>query len=309
MGGARGESFGPFSFQSVRRRPALKAQAPGTKKDNGLLAGKMRRVIAEALGVFAGTYVLMVGTMAVFQREMIYHPGSFAKSPAEVGLAEMTPVALKAADGWTVTHWYAPPSSQGAHTVVLFHGNAGTIADRSHKARAFLDAGHGVLLAEYRGFGGNPGKPSEEGLYEDARAVMRWLVTHGVPGNLIVLYGESLGTGVAVQMACEHRVKALLLEAPYTRLPDLAPPYLFPGLAEVLMVDRFETIDKVPALDIPLLVIHGERDITVPVSQGRAILTAATAHKEGVFLNEAGHNDIWDHAQEQVLDFLKRVTR
>lgn len=268
-------------------------------------------MIAETLGVFAGGYALLVGGLAVFQREMIYHPTADRLDPAEVGVPEMVPVPVRTADGLVVTGWYAPPAAGHAATVVFFHGNAGTLAHRAGKARRLLDAGYGVLLAGYRGYGGNPGKPSEQGLYADARAALGWLMTRGVPECRLVLYGESLGTGVAVQMAAERaELAALVLEAPFTRLPDLAPPYLLPGMAEALMVDRYDSLSKIADNRAPLLILHGEQDTLVPAAMGRRVLDAAQGAKEGLFLPPAGHNDIWDHGGvDRLLDFLARTTR
>lgn len=265
-------------------------------------------MIAETLGVFAGGYALLVGGMAVFQRDIIYHPSSQMVDPAQAGVPEMSPVPVRTQDNLVITGWYAPATRPQAATIALFHGNAGTLAHRAHKARVLLDAGYGVFLVGYRGYGGNPGRPSEAGLYDDSRAVMAWLSTQGIPQSRLVAYGESLGTGIAVQMATEHpELAALVLEAPFTRLPDLAPAYLLPGFADMLMVDRYDSLGKLPNVQAPLLILHGEHDGVVPVNMGRQMFAAATGDKEGAFLAQAGHNDLWDHGGgERVLEFLSR---
>jgi fermentation-respiration switch protein FrsA (DUF1100 family) len=269
------------------------------------------RVIAETLGFFAGGYALLVGGLAVFQRDMIYHPGRDLVSPAQAGVPEMTPTPLPTADGLKITGWYAPPREEGGAIVVFYHGNAGTLAHRAHKARILMNAGHGVYLAGYRGYGGNPGRPSEEGLYADARAALDWLAGTGVPASRVIVYGESLGTGVAVQMAAERPdLGAVVLEAPFTRLPDLAPPVVVPALADMLMVDRYDSASKIAALRPPLLIVHGQQDGVVPVSMGRRMQELATCEKQAVFLPQAGHNDLWEMgAAEMVLDFLSRRAR
>lgn len=266
-------------------------------------------VIADTLGVFAGGYALLTGGLAGFQRDMIYYPGSDRGEPAEAGVPEMVSVPVCTEDGLVITGWYAPPAQADAATIVLFHGNAGTIANRAHKARILLDAGYGVFLVGYRGYGGNPGRPSEAGLYCDARAVLVWLVARGVPSGRLVVYGESLGTGIAVQMSAEFPdLAALVLEAPFTRMPDLAP-YLLPGFAEMLMVDRYESLSKIVTNQAPLLILHGEHDGVVPVSMGRQMLAAAPGKKEGAFLSQASHNDLWDHGGgDRLLSFLAKHT-
>lgn len=266
-------------------------------------------MLVETLGVFAGGYALLVGGLAMFQRDMIYHPGSEQADPSECGVPEMAPVPVRTQDGLAITGWYAPPTREHAATIVYFHGNAGTLAHRAHKARILMDAGYGVFLAGYRGYGGNPGRPSEAGLYADARAALGWLNARGVPFDRIVVYGESLGTGVATQMAYEtENLAALVLEAPFTRLVELAPPFLLPGMADMLMVDRFDSLGRIAANRAPLLVLHGEHDGVVPVAMGRRILAAAQSEKDEAFLPRAGHNDIWEHGgREKLLEFLTRV--
>ncbi len=268
-------------------------------------------VLLEAMAILAAGYLLAVFALALMQRSLIYHPGHGAVEPSEVGLDRMVPVPVRAADGWIATGWYAPPSDPRAPTVVFFHGNGGTIANRAHKARSFLEAGYGLFLVGYRGYGGNRGRPTERGLYADGRGVLQWFTTRGLTEAQLILYGESLGGGVAVQMAVEHaEVAAVILEAPFTRLPDLAPPILLPGLAELLMVDTFDNIAKIAKLAMPLLVVHGDKDAVVPPAMGRAVLAAADTIKDGVFLPDAGHNDIWEQGGDNaVLDFLQRRVR
>jgi fermentation-respiration switch protein FrsA (DUF1100 family) len=265
-------------------------------------------VLLNVLGFLVGGYVLLLLGLAFLQRDMIYHPGKQRVLPDEVGLAEMVPVPLKAADGWIVTSWYAPPREPRFPTIVFFHGNAGTNADRALKARILLDAGYGVFLAEYRGFGGNPGRPTEKGITADAMAAMSWLVTRGIPVTHLALYGESLGSGVATRMAVAFPdVAALVLEAPFTRLPDMAPPVLPTALADLLMLDKYDNLARVPKLAMPLLIVHGERDSLVPPSMGRRLLAATDTIKESAFLPNAGHNDIWQQGGDTVvLDFLAR---
>ena len=267
----------------------------------------MLKIMLEALLVFGGLYLLLIAGVAMGQRGMIFHPDTTRSDPAEADVPEMVPVPLKADDGWPVTGWYAPPRGPNKPTVVFFHGNAGTIASRAFKARALLDAGHGVFLVEYRGYGGTLGRPSEKGLYADGRAVIQWLIGRGVAASRLVLYGESLGSGVAMEMTRLIQPMMVVLECPFTSLPDLAPSFILPGLARLLMLDHFDNLSKMAGLTAPLLVVHGEQDETVPVAMGHALLKAADTIKDGVFLPTAHHGDLWDHgAGEHVLDFIRR---
>lgn len=263
-------------------------------------------MMKTALGL-GGIYLLLVILVALMQRSMIYHPDTTRTRPDEAGVPEMVPVPLKAPDGWIGTSWYASPKTPSRPTIVFFHGNSGTLADRAHKARAFLDAGFGVLLVGYRGYGGNAGRPSEKGLYADGEAAIRWLTGQGVPARRVVLYGESLGSGVAMEMAIRREVMMVVLECPFTSLADLAPPYVLPPLAQLFTWDRYENLIKAPSLRVPLLVVHGEKDELVPVTMGHAVLNAADTIKEGLFIPEAHHNDLWDHgAGKRIIDFISR---
>ncbi len=254
-----------------------------------------------------GLGALLMGGLAGVQRDLIYHPGLGEDDPAKAGVPDMLRVRFQTEDGLTLTSWYAAPAQEDRATLVLFHGNAGSLSHRAGKARQILDAGFGLLMLGYRGFSGNPGRPSEAGLYADARAALAWLRDGGTQSGQTVLYGESLGTGVAVQMAVERDcAAALVLEAAYTSLPALVPDYLVPGLASLLMVDRFDTLSKIGRVRQPTLLVHGGMDGLVPPGMARALAKAA---RDGVvetaFMPSAGHTDIWDlGGGRAILDFV-----
>ena len=264
-------------------------------------------MITTILGGVTASYLMLVGGMAIGQRGMIYFPSDPGTAPEQAGVPEMSPVPVSTADGLEIHGWYAPPRQPGAALVVLFHGNTGHLSHRATKARLFLDLGFGVFLVGYRGYGSNPGSPSEQGLYADSRAVLNWLLSNGTDVNRICLYGESLGTGVAVQMATEYPVGTVILEAPFTRLPDLAPPILIPPLPDWLMVDHYDSQAKISSLQAPLLIMHGDCDTTVPSFMGRSLFKAALTEKESLFVAAAGHNDLWNYGGGTVAaDFMRR---
>ena len=203
----------------------------------------------------------------------------------------METVSFPTGDGLTLTAWYRAPAAPGGAVIVHFHGNAGHRGDRAPLMRPYLDAGFGVLLTDYRGYGGNPGKPTEAGLYADGRAALAYLAGRGVAADRVVLYGESLGTAVAVRLATEQRVGAVVLEAPFTSAVDIgAAAYPFVPV-RWLMLDRFNSLSRIAHIGAPLLVLHGGMDATVPIAHGRRILAAAAEPKEGRFYDAAGHND------------------
>ncbi|MEE8202279.1 MAG: alpha/beta hydrolase [Alphaproteobacteria bacterium] len=266
--------------------------------------------IAPLLRFFAFAitgYAALVGALYLGQRRMMYFPDASVPSPAMWGVPEMQPVALDTADGLRLLAWYRA-AAEGRPTLVYLHGNAGHIGYRGEKVRAYLDAGYGVLLLSWRGYGGNPGSPSEDGLYHDGRAALAFLAGEAVPPARVVLYGESLGGGVAVQMASEQRVGALVLEAPFTSLADVAARHYWYVPARRLVRDRFESIAKIARIGAPLFIFHGEEDRIIPVALARQLFAAAAEPKEARYFPAAGHNDLYDHgAAQAVLDFLGRT--
>ena len=254
-------------------------------------------------------YGLLVGVMYVFQRSLMYFPDKSAIQPAHAGVPDMTVRTLTTEDGVELVTWYRPATA-GRSTIAYFHGNGGHIADRAFRVRPFLDAGYGVLLLSYRGYGGSGGSPTEAGLYADGGAALTFLKDDGVRSDHVVLFGESLGSAIAIHVAGEASVGALILEAPFTSAVDVGrAAYPFLPVAWLLK-DRYLSIDKIAAIGAPLLIVHGEADRTVPVRHGRRLLEAAKAPKQGVFLPGAGHNDLPRHGSTAAaLEFLEGVSR
>ena len=262
------------------------------------------------IAVVAGAYLAVVGALYVFQRNLLYLPSTSVPVVARSAVPEMRPVTLHTSDGLDLLSWYHE-AAQGQPTLVYFCGNAGNIGDRGTKVRPYLDSGFGVLLVGYRGYGGNPGSPTEEGLYADGRAALDFLDSEGVSTARTVLYGESLGSGVAVQMAVEKSAQtpfaALVLEAPFTSVTEVAASH-YPFMpVRWLVKDHFDSAAKILDIRTPLFIVHGQRDRTVPTRFGRALFEAAAEPKESRWINGAGHNDVYDFGgAEAVLDFLHR---
>ena len=217
----------------------------------------------------------------------------------------MMPVETTAADGISVIHWYAPPQP-GQAVVVLFHGTGGNVTALEPWAEALRAHGCGVLLADYRGYSGNPGLPSEQGLYADARAALDWLAAQGFQDRRIVLLGWSLGTGVAVQMAVERHPAALVLLAPYTSVADVGA-HRHPILpVSSLIRDRFDSIGKIAAIDAPVMIVAGDLDLIVPPDMGRRLFAAAREPKRALFLPQTGHVIAPSAAAAAITEFLEQ---
>lgn len=254
-----------------------------------------------AVGVYAG----VVGAMYVLQRKLMYFPTQALPALTEVGAADMQAVQLRTADGLELVAWYKPATS-GAE-IIYFHGNGGNISHRTGKIRPLLQAGHGVLLVSYRGYGGNPGSPTEAGLIADGRAAYDFLRQRKVPPERIALIGESLGSGVAVALAAEREVAAVMLEAPFTSAADVGQR-AYPWLpVRWLIKDRFDSLSRLRRIDAPLLIVHGENDGVVPAEFGHRLLEAAAEPKQGAFLAGGGHGNLEVFGLLRYeLDFLAR---
>lgn len=273
------------------------------KKTDGKRPGWKRALTMVALG-----YAVLVAITFFAQRSYMYIPYKVFPNPALIGVGDMDVIEVATADGLTLKALYKAPATPAMPVIVLFHGNGGSIAIRGFRARDYIDnGGYGYLLAEYRGYAGNPGKPDEQGLYQDARAYIEWLTaSRKIPQSRIVLYGESLGTGIATQMALEYPgVRALVLEAPYTTMAAVAQHHMFWLPARWLVRDRYNNIDKVTQLSVPLLVLHGERDTVVPFSHGIDVFQNAKTRKRMEIISEGNHVNLHEFgAGDKVRNFL-----
>lgn len=271
----------------------------------------MRRVV-DLLATAALAYLVLVGGLWTLQRSLLFLPDRSLPSRAEAGVPEMREVRLRTSDGLELLSWYAPAAA-GRGTIVYLHGNGGHIGYRGRRVRPFLEAGWGLLLVGWRGYGGNAGSPSEAGLLRDGRAALAFLAEQGIAPQRVVLYGESLGSAVAVALAAEQAragapVAALVLESPMSSVADVAAHH-YPWVpVRPLLKDRFEAQAQVAEVAAPLLVVHGDADRVVPIRYGRALYEAAREPKQAVWIRGGGHENLAEFGlQRLVLDFLDRT--
>lgn len=244
-----------------------------------------------------------LGLLWVFQRRLIYLPEQAVADHTQA-LPGSEEVDLVTGDGLTLTAWFLPAPEQRA-TVAVFNGNAGNRSHRAALAAALARRGYSVLLVDYRGFGGNPGSPTEEGLLGDARAAVDYLDSRrDVDAGRVVYFGESLGAGVAIALAGERPPAALVLRSPFTSLVDIASVH-YPFLpVSLLLWDRYPNSRRVEGLDSALLVIAGSEDRIVPMEQSRALYDAAGEPKDLVVIDGAGHNDFALLAGDEMVDAI-----
>lgn len=248
----------------------------------------MRRAVVVAVIVT----LVASGLLALLwwqQRRLIYFPSRGPVPSAATVLPNGHDVTLETEDGIHLGAWYFPVEG-GGPAVLMCQGNGGDRSMRAPLAAALNRLGMSVLLFDYRGFGGNPGRPTEEGLAADARAAQAWLATQ--PGvDRIVYIGESLGAAVAVGLALERPPQVLVLRSPFTSLADVGRVH-YPWLpVRRLLLDRYPSLDRIGSVHVPVLVIAGDRDNIVPESLSRRLFDAANEPKRYLLVPGANHND------------------
>ena len=286
--------------------PVFKKLKNGRSKDKENKSGKS--LVSFILSIVAA-YFIAAFAILIFQRAYIYYPTENQVSdPAQYGADYISYVT---SDGLEITSWYCA-AKENRPVIMMFHGNGGNISHRSNKQAFFCSRGYGFLLAEYRGYGGNEGAPSESGLYKDARAALGWLKEQQVNMKDVVIYGESIGTGVAMQMALEYpATKAVVLEAPFTGLRNVAKdvmPWFSPF--SYFIRDTYDNLSKVEALNMPLLILHGDKDNIIPARHSEILYSRAKSENSHLTMLKGGnHNDLTDFGLlENIQDFLERLS-
>ena len=237
--------------------------------------------------------LVLLAVLYFAQRSLIYFPHGEVAAPAAVGLPQAEVVRIETEDGLDLHAWFVParePSEQ--RTMLVFNGNAGNRAYRARLAALFAEYGWSTLLMDYRGYGGNPGLPSEPGLERDARAALKYALSRpDVDARRIVYFGESLGAAVAVRLAVDYPPAALILRSPFSSLTDIGAHH-YPLLpVRLVLKDRYPSIDRIGRVQSPVLVIAGDADDIVPMQFSERLFAAANEPKRFVVIEDADHND------------------
>lgn len=257
--------------------------------------------------------IVLFALIWVGQRRLVYFPFGDVPSPRDVMLETAEEVTFATADGLALNGWFVPaPRPPARFTMIVFNGNAGTRAYRAPLAAALQRHNIALLLFDYRGFGGNPGAPTEGGLALDARAARAYLGSRtDVDQSRVVYFGESLGTAVAATLAAEHPPAALILRSPFVSMVEIGQIHYPLMPVRWLLRDRYTAIDAIARVPSPLLVIAGDRDAIIPLEQSRRLFEAAPSRKQFVVIPGADHNDhaLLAGAQmvDAIVDFLGSV--
>jgi fermentation-respiration switch protein FrsA (DUF1100 family) len=266
---------------------------------------KKNRILINAFTTLAVVYTGACCYLYFFQRSILYLPDKHLEEPAKYGLPKFEELKITTSDNVKLTAWYIP-AKKGKPTLAYFHGNAGNLGRRAEKFKDFANTGIGILAISYRGFGTSEGLPTEEGLYNDARAAIKYLEEKGLKPSDITLYGESLGTGVAIQMATEDHFHAIILEAPYDRISARAAELYPYAPIDFLLKDKFDSISKISKINEPIMIFHSKDDKVMPFKHGQKLFDAANQPKKLYVFENAGHSHFnHDELAKLVIEFTK----
>jgi uncharacterized protein len=262
-----------------------------------------------ALTVVLVAYAVFAVAMYKCQHLLVYRIDSRRIPPARIGLSDVDEITLEVPSGERLVAWHGE-ARPGKPTVLYLHGQAGTLGRRAERIRRYRAAGIGILIVAYRGFSGSSGTPSEQANVADALFAHDWLLAKGVATKDIIVYGESLGTGVAVQVAALRAISGLVLDSPFTALTDLAAarhPYL---PVRRFIFDRYETLSHVGKSKAPVLVLQGEKDPIVPLPMALRVFEAIPGPKRMITFSEGRHLDHGKFGSfDVVLRFLNERAR
>jgi len=226
-------------------------------------------------------YIFLIIIVFFFQRNLLYHPtvDNYLKDNLVTEPTAIEKVKITTEDKIDLIGWFYNKDIEKFKTIVFFHGNAGSLQNRTYKLNHFKDLNVNFLIIAWRGFNGNKGKPNEMGLYEDGKSAVRWLNTKGIQDKNIILYGESLGTAIAIEIAQNNKYAGIILESPFTSMVHMGKKYypFFP--VSFLLKDRYESYKKINKISVPVLVMHGKVDKIVPYAMGKKIYELAEQPK------------------------------
>lgn len=251
------------------------------------------KLVLQLLAVFAALYAILLMSACAVQERFLYFPDPSRIAPQDAGLAGAREDILTAGDGVSLVVWRAEPKAPGGPIILYFHGNGSNLANRADFFGYFLEQGWGLAALSYRSYGGSQGRPSEAANMADARALYDALIAEGVAARSVIAYGESLGSGVAVQLAASREVGGLVLHAPYSAVVDVAEmraPFLLP---RAVLRDQYRSTEHIGKVRAPILWMHGDADQVIPIRFGRKLYDAAPEPKTAVTVPGAGHNGLY----------------
>lgn len=250
-------------------------------------------------------YLIIGLFLFLFQRKMTFNTSGMPKKPREYGLSNIKEVFINTSDNLSLLAWFHFPKNKSP-ILIYFHGNSFDIGERAYRIERYIKIGWGVLLVSWRGYSGTKGKPTEKNLYIDGEAAIKWVENNtDYHKNNIILYGESLGCAVAVELGLQKKFKSIILEAPFTSLVDIAKKKYPIYPVKYLTLDKFDNLSKINKISSPLLIIHGKKDEIIPYNHSVRLFKKAKEPKKYVSIDEAMHNNLYDfHIDKDVISFI-----
>tara|TARA_Y100001970_G_C14239657_1_gene864091 strand:+ start:1521 stop:2357 length:837 start_codon:yes stop_codon:yes gene_type:complete len=244
--------------------------------------------LVQLLLVFVLIYLFILTSTYIFQRKLLYQPGENNYSGDQL-LVDIEEIKILTEDNIELLSWFHKKDLKKYKTILFFHGNAGNLENRIHKINHFKDMKINFIIVSWRGFSGNKGQPTEKGLYKDGKSAVKWLKMKGVEEEDIVIYGESLGTGIAIEIAQNKNFAGIILESPFTSMVDAGKtqyPYL---PVRFLLKDKYESDKKIKKVKSPILIMHGKIDQIVPFYMGKKMYEIANEPKFSYFSKYDDH--------------------
>jgi len=233
-------------------------------------------------------YAVVIIFIYFYQRNLLYHPSENNYQDDKIQFS-YDEIFIKVDEEVKLKSWLIKKNFKKFKTLVIFHGNAGHLSNRIYKLNELYKLDINILLISWRGFSGNKGSPTEQNLYKDAEAAIQWLNENRVNNNQIILYGESLGSGVAVEIGKKNNFNSIILESPFTSMENAAKIY-YPYLpVKLLLKDKYDSLSKITTIKTPILIMHGKKDDIVPFSMGKELFEKANSPKYSYFTPDDDH--------------------
>jgi hypothetical protein len=268
---------------------------------------KIKDIFLYFLIAIPTVYILLLLFLYFYQRNLLYHPNENNYFGDNLKI-EVDRIKIKTSDNLDLNAWYYEKDKNKFKTLLFFHGNAGLLENRIYKLNALDKLDLNILIIAWRGFSGNEGKPNEKGLYEDGKSAIDWLLNNGVKERNIILYGESLGTGIATHLAQKRDFAGVILETPFTSMIDAAKTFYPYVPVNILLKDRYENKNKIMNINSPILIMHGEIDNIVPFHMGKKLFEIANEPKTFYSTKTDNHMMEYDDKLINELDiFIKSL--
>lgn len=253
----------------------------------------MRKLLIGLVMVIAIGYLSAMGVLYFFQRSFQYHPDKNIKEVSAYDLPSTQDLMIKSVvDGASVQVWYHEPTRPGMPMVLFLHGNAGTLGYRAPKFKELIDMGFGFAAPAYHGFSKSEGKPTAETIFSDVITTIDFLKDKGFEAKNIIIVGESLGTGIAVEMAAKQQFAGVFLITPYTSIANRAQEMYWYFPIKSLVKDNFSSEDKIDKINAPLLIVHGTNDTVIPHSHAERLIELAREPKKIIIYPGFGHSNL-----------------